>query len=66
MKFAWDPAKANVNLRKHGVAFQDAALVFTDPNRAEGIDDGDYDEERIKVIGWAVQSLLVVVYTVGD
>jgi uncharacterized DUF497 family protein len=27
----WDPEKAAANLDKHGVDFQDAATVFTDP-----------------------------------
>jgi len=29
--FSWDPGKAALNLRKHGVAFEDAATVFVDP-----------------------------------
>jgi len=31
MRFAWDSRKAAPNLRKHGVAFEDAALAFDDP-----------------------------------
>jgi hypothetical protein len=31
IQFAWDPAKARVNLRKHGVSFREAASVFRDP-----------------------------------
>ncbi|MCP4039507.1 MAG: BrnT family toxin, partial [bacterium] len=30
MEFEWDPAKASANLRKHGVAFSEAASVFGD------------------------------------
>lgn len=29
--FEWDPDKARSNLRKHGVAFEDAELVWKDP-----------------------------------
>ena len=29
--FEWDLRKARANLRKHGVSFQEAALVFMDP-----------------------------------
>jgi len=29
--FDWDPAKAASNLRKHGVRFEEAMLVFVDP-----------------------------------
>lgn len=28
MKFEWDPRKANSNLKKHGVSFQEAASIF--------------------------------------
>jgi uncharacterized protein len=30
--FEWDPTKAAVNLRKHGVSFEAARLVFADPH----------------------------------
>lgn len=29
--YEWDPAKASVNFRKHGVRFADAALSLEDP-----------------------------------
>ncbi len=29
--FEWDDAKAKTNERKHGVRFDDAMLVFSDP-----------------------------------
>ena len=29
--FEWDPAKAERNLRKHGVTFDEASTVFGDP-----------------------------------
>jgi uncharacterized DUF497 family protein len=29
--FTWDPRKADSNLRKHGVAFDEATTVFADP-----------------------------------
>ena len=31
IQFEWDPAKAKMNLRKHGVAFREAATVLRDP-----------------------------------
>lgn len=46
----WDPAKAERNLRKHGIAFADAISVFDD-NRAIVEDDPDPDEERFRVTG---------------
>ncbi|MBN1847964.1 MAG: BrnT family toxin [Deltaproteobacteria bacterium] len=31
MRFEWDPEKAAANLKKHGISFQDAAIIFGDP-----------------------------------
>ncbi len=64
MEFEWDDAKAALNLRKHGVAFEDAAHVFLDPGRVVVVDDRiDYGEDRWLTIGWAGAALLVVVHT---
>jgi uncharacterized DUF497 family protein len=47
MEFEWDPRKAAINLRKHGVTFQEASTVFGDP-LAITFDDPDHsiDEDR--------------------
>ena len=34
MRFAWDPRKAALNLRKHGVSFDEAAAAFDDEHGA--------------------------------
>ena len=34
MRFEWDPVKAESNVRKHGVTFDEVATVFDDPTRA--------------------------------
>ena len=31
ISFVWDQAKARANLKKHGIAFEQAAEVFFDP-----------------------------------
>jgi uncharacterized DUF497 family protein len=31
MKFEWDESKAQRNLKKHGVSFEEAQTVFDDP-----------------------------------
>jgi len=31
MKFEWDPRKAKLNLRKHGVSFEEATMALRDP-----------------------------------
>lgn len=38
MNFDWDPKKAEANLRKHGVSFDEAATVFLDPMAVSGPD----------------------------
>jgi uncharacterized DUF497 family protein len=53
----WDPVKARTNRRKHGVTFEEAVTVFTDPLHSE-------TEERFIIIGQSIQRrLLVVVHT---
>ena len=53
MNFEWDPDKADANLRKHQVSFEDASRVFLDPNRIETFDSRDaYGEDRWKTIDW--------------
>ena len=68
MNFEWDEKKNLLNIKKHGVSFNLAARVFTDPLRKE-----DYDvrhsssiEDRIIVIGIAESLLLFVCFTEPD
>lgn len=63
--FRWDPAKARLNLRKHGVSFEEAASVFKDPLSITVPDpDHSYDEERFVLLGLSRHNrLLVVVHT---
>jgi uncharacterized protein len=64
MDFERDDAKAALNPRKHGIAFEDAAHVFLDPWRVDLFDDrSDYGEERWLSIGWVNPALLVVAHT---
>ena len=64
MEFEWDAVKAALNLKKHGIAFDDAAFVFYDLGRIETYDDEDYGENRWATIGLVRSALLYVVYTV--
>ena len=36
MRFQWDAVKAEFNLTKHGVAFEESLTVFYDPLAAPG------------------------------
>ena len=62
LRFEWDPHKAALNLRKHGVSFEDAVGVFSD-ERARLIDDPDHsiDEERFLILGLSSALRLLVV-----
>lgn len=52
MRFEWDKAKNEGNIKKHGVDFNDAKSVFYDEN-AKIIDDPDHSEleDRFVIIG---------------
>ncbi len=62
MKFSWDPRKADSNLRKHGVAFDEAITVFSDP-LAFIFDDVEHskEEHREIIIGYSTLSRLILV-----
>ena len=49
-RFEWEPRKANANLKKHGITFEEAKSVFYD-DHAKLLDDPDHsDEEKIFVL----------------
>lgn len=64
LEFEWDPRTAAANLRKHGVAFEEAVTAFADPHSITIADpDHSIDEDRFIPIGRStVQRLLVVVH----
>ncbi len=62
LSFEWDPRKASLNLRKHGVSFEEAVTVFAD-ERARLMDDPDHsaEEERFLLMGLSAGLRLLVV-----
>ena len=59
----WDDNKNQINIQKHGISFNTAALVFADEERVEYYDKlHSQDEDRYVVLG-CVQGILYVVYT---
>ena len=65
LRFEWDGSKAAANLKKHGVSFEEATTVFSDP-LALTISDPDHSdsENRFIDIGMSHRmELLVVSYT---
>ena len=61
--FEWDEVKAESNLRKHGVDFDDAKNIFSRPYIAREDSRCDYGETRYVAIGSVFGRVLVVVYT---
>ena len=66
LRFEWDPQKAESNIEKHDIAFEEACTVFRDPLSLT-IDDplhSSAEEVRMVQIGTSHKNrLLVVVYT---
>ena len=62
MEFEWDVDKAEANKKKHGVSFEDAVLVFTDPNAITFSDpDHSIAEAREITIGKSNKWLILLV-----
>jgi len=62
LNFEWDREKAEGNLQKHGVSFEEAATIFRDLLSATVADpDPSHGEERFLTIGLSYQNRLVVV-----
>ena len=65
LEFEWDPAKAELNLKEHGVSFDEATTVFRD-TLSITIADPDHSDsgDRFIDIGMSHRGqLLVVSYT---
>ena len=61
-EWEWDPDKAESNLAKHGVSFEEAQTVFDDPLAAT-ILDPDSPEYRFVTTGLSARGRLLVVVT---
>lgn len=66
MKFEWDEAKNDINLRKHGLDFADAPEIFNGPMLVQLDTRQDYGEDRWIGIGFIQSRVVVVVYTERD
>ena len=68
VEFEWDAVKAETNVKKHGVAFDEALAVFADP-LARIFDDPDHSvgESREIIVGHSTRRrLLIVGFTERD
>ena len=66
MRFEWDDKKEEANIRKHGIDFSTAALVFNDENRLDLYDEiHSESEDRYITIGMVggIAYVVFVVYT---
>lgn len=68
MEFQWDKDKAESNLRKHQVSFEEAESVFDDPLALTVTDEiHSFDEKRFITIGESkVGRLILVCHTIGE
>ena len=62
MRIGWDPVKAKLNFKKHGVSFEEAATAISDPMAVTGSDpDHSLYEERYITFGVSERGRLIVV-----
>jgi uncharacterized protein len=63
VRFVWDAGKNAINVRRHGIAFEDAKRIFDGPT-VERVDDRfDYGETRVYAIGLVNGIEFTVIYT---
>ena len=63
MQFEWNEKKAESNLKKHGVSFIEASIVFADLSAKMFYDEEHSDNEiREFIIGYSKSNRLLVVY----
>ena len=63
MEFEWDEEKRSLNLSKHGVDFERAALIFGGPIIETPDRRKNYGEGRYQAIGMFEDECFVVVFT---
>jgi hypothetical protein len=64
LSFTWDARKAESNIDKHGITFEEAASTWLDPFAIERPDDThSEDEDRWLRIGSSVRGALLVVWS---
>ncbi len=62
--FEWDVGKAEANVDKHGITFEEAATTWLDPFAIERFDREHSDvEERWIRIGVSLRSVVLVVWS---
>jgi uncharacterized DUF497 family protein len=62
LRFEWNAQKAASNIRKHGIGFEVAKLIFEDPLMYESTEEDEHGEIRWRAIGEVGGKLLFVSY----
>jgi uncharacterized protein len=60
-RFEWDESKNRANEKKHGICFEDAALVFSDPLHVSTLDPSGTYEERWRTYGMVEGTAVIMV-----
>ena len=69
LEFEWDSVKAETNYRKHGIRFEEAALVFDDPfhlSAQDRIENGEFRWQTIGTVKGCVVVLVGVSLEIGN
>ncbi len=63
IEFEWDPAKAESNIKKHGVTFEEAKSVFYDEFALQFYDDksSQLEEDRFLMLGASSESRVLLI-----
>ncbi len=61
MDFTWDPIKDGINKSKHGISFETASLVFSDPLHMSVLHRVVNGEQRWKTMGLVGGLVIIVV-----
>jgi len=60
-KVVWDAAKNQANIRKHGIDFNTAQLIFDGPIYSEEDYRYDYGEVRMRTFGMLPNAIIICV-----
>ena len=62
LQFEWDEKKEKINIKKHGVSFEESRTVFYDENAIQFFDpDHADDEDRFILLGMSFKLRVLIV-----
>ncbi len=62
IKFDWNPAKADINIKKHGVSFEESRSVFYDEFAIQFFDQDNSDvEDGFLMLGMSNETNILIV-----